>query len=247
MKFLALLKQDFRNIATNPTNIFMFFIFPTMLILLLGFLFSNMYQSDLLNSYDFYGVTMIFFTAMMGSTVPANAFMEERIKAGNVRIFYAPVSKVQVYLSKLIACFLFMGFLLSLNVVILSSTGLVNFGGANIIFVIIMLLSLIMFFTILSGAICVSVKSEEITNTILSNLMAVFGLLSGIFFPIASLGEWMDKVSNLSPLKWVLNSIFELIYDGTSENYVLILICLSVISLLLLLIVHRNYKPEDYI
>ena len=35
-----------------------------------------------------------------------------------------------------------------------------------------------------------------------------------MFFPIATLGTVADKVSDISPLKIVLNTIFQIIYDG---------------------------------
>ena len=73
----------------------------------MGFLFENLYNTSLVSSYDFYGVTMIIFIAMMGATVPANIFLEKHLKNANTRIFYSPVSRVSVYSSKILACFLF--------------------------------------------------------------------------------------------------------------------------------------------
>ena len=46
----------------------------------MGFLFENLYNTSLVSSYDFYGVTMIIFIAMMGATVPANIFLEKHLK-----------------------------------------------------------------------------------------------------------------------------------------------------------------------
>ena len=77
--------------------------------------------------------------------------------------------------------------------------------------------------------------------------MSVLGLLSGIFFPIASLGTVFEKIASFSPMKWTLDSAFQLIYDGTSANYWWIMLGLLLLSCLFLFIVHRNYRPEDYI
>jgi len=247
MKFLVLLKHDIKHLISNQGNVFMFTIFPVVMVLLFGFLFSNMYKGTFVSAYDFYGVTMIFFTAMMGATVPANAFLEKTIKEGNTRIFYTPVSRVQIYLSKILACFIFISTLLIVDVIVLSLLGIVNFGGISILHIILLLAAFVLFLILLSSAICVTIRSEEITNTIISNSMSVLALLSGIMFPIASLGEWADKLSNFSPLKWVLNSTFELIYNGGSPNYVLILVGLIALSIPLLFVVHKNYRPEDYI
>ncbi|MEG0366644.1 MAG: ABC transporter permease [Coprobacillus sp.] len=246
-KFWTLFKQDLFNLISSPGTLGVFLIFPTALISLMGFLFEDLYNTPLVSSYDFYGVTMIFFIAMMGATVPANCFLEKRIKSGNTRIFYSPVSRVTIYSSKIIACFLFIGTCLSLNVIIYQSLSFVNFGDENMIYVILLLLNFILFLTLLSSAICVTLHNEQLTNVILSNSMSVIGFLSGIMFPIASLGPVFEKMASFSPMKWTIDSVFQLIYDGASANYLAIMLGLLGLSLLLLLVVHKNYRPKDYI
>lgn len=243
----TLLKQDFKNLFKGGGNVVVFFIFPTIVTLLLGFLLSNSYTSELLTSYDFYGVTMVFFVAMMGATVPASLFLEKQLKSANTRIFYSPVSRVSIYLSKIIACFIFMSIAMTLNVILFQVTGFVNFGGSNIFYVILLLINFILFLCMLSSAICVTVRSEEITNTIISNSVSVLALFSGIMLPVASLGPVIAKISNISPIKWVITCVFELIYDGNSPYFIIIMIGLFLLSLLLLFVVHKKYKPEDYI
>lgn len=246
-KFLTLFKQDLYNLVTSPGTLGIFLVFPTVLILLMGFLFEDMYHTSIINSYDFYGVTMIFLVAMMGSTIPANAFLEKHIRSGNTRIFYSPVSRICVYTSKILACFLFIAVALTINIIILNGISLVNFGGGNIGYVILLLINFVLFLTMLSSAICVTIHSEELTNVILSNSVSVLGFLSGIFFPIASLGAVFEKIADFSPIKWTIDCIFQLIYDGQSINYWWIMLGLLVLSLLLLFVVHKNYRPEDYI
>ena len=57
MKLLILMKQDFKNIFSNPSVMLFSLLYPTALVLLFGFLFSDMYKSNIVSSYDFYGVT----------------------------------------------------------------------------------------------------------------------------------------------------------------------------------------------
>lgn len=246
-KFCTLFKQDLFNLVSSKGTMAIFLLFPTTIILLMGFLFDNMYMTSLVSSYDFYGVTMIFFIAMMGATVPANAFLERRIRSGNTRIFYSPVSRVYIYGSKILACWLFMSTALIFNIIIYQTISFVNFGGRNIIYIIFLLIVFVLFLTLLSSAICVSVRSEELTNIILSNSMSVLGFLSGIFFPIASLGVIFEKIAAFSPIKWTIDCVFEVIYDGKCINYWWIILGLLLLSLFFLLIVHKNYRSEDYI
>ncbi|MCL2355132.1 MAG: hypothetical protein FWC68_04610 [Oscillospiraceae bacterium] len=80
MKFFTLVKHELRILNENPAGIFMFLAFPMIMTMLMGFLFSNMYDGELVSSYDFYGVTMTFFMAMMGSVIAASSFLEKRVK-----------------------------------------------------------------------------------------------------------------------------------------------------------------------
>ena len=128
IKFWTLLNTIY--IILFPAQVpYLFSCFPTILILLMGFLFDNLYHTTIISSYDFYGVTMIFFIAMMGATVPANAFLEKHIKNGNTRIFYSPVSRVSIYSSKILTCFLFMALALTINIIIFDTISLVNAGS----------------------------------------------------------------------------------------------------------------------
>lgn len=247
MKFWTLLKHELYRLVSSPGTMCIFLVFPVILIALMGFLFEDLYHTSVVSSYDFYGVTMLFYIMMMGSTVPANVFLEKKIKSGNTRIFYSPVSRISIYSSKILACFIVMSLSVIMNIIVFQMTSFVNFGGKNIGYVILLMIQFVFFLIVLSSAICVTIHSEEVTNIILSNSMSVFGLLSGIFFPIANLGEFFEKLAAYSPFKWTIDCLFQLIYDGRSMNYWWIMFGLFGLSLLLLMVVHRNYQPENYI
>lgn len=247
MKLWILIKQDFKNLITNSITVTFCFFYPPILVFIFGFLFSNLYGSNEITSYDFYGVTMMFYMILGAVTITPNAFMEERIKQGNLRIAYSPVSRCQIYFSKLISSFVFMGTTFTVDMVIMQVCGWVNFGGHNFIYVIGLMLALLAFTVAFGGAVCVLLKSEELTNKILSIIATAFAVFSGVFFPIAGLGEWPDKISNLSPLKWVLTTIFQLIYDGSFKYYSITLFSLISFTIAFIIIVHLNYHPEDYI
>lgn len=247
VKFKTLFKQDLMSLITSPGTVAMMLLFPACVAALMGFLFENLYDSSLVNSYDFYGVTMVIFVAMMASTIPANSFLSKNIKNVNTRIFYSPVARILVYSSKILACFLFMGVCISFNIIFFEVTSFANFGGENIGYILLLMMNFTLFLTMLSSAICVTLHSEELTNITLTNTTSVLGFLSGIFFPIANMGALFEKIAAFSPITWTVNCVFQLIYDGTSAYYWWIMLGLIVISFLLVLIVHRNYRPEDYI
>lgn len=243
----TLMKQDFKNIITNPTIVLFSLIYPMVLVLIFGFLFSDLYQGDIVTSYDFYGVTMLFYLILESATMSPTVFMEERTKKANMRIAYAPVSKVQIYVSKLITTFLFIGGGFLINILILNGIGLVNFGGQNFLFVL-LLFSLLLLFTItLGAAMCTLIKSEEWTNKIVGVTINTLAIFSGVFFPIATLGKFAESVANVIPVKIVLSTIFQLIYDNSMANYWSAIGITVACIIVFIIIIHKNYHIEDYI
>jgi ABC-2 type transport system permease protein len=140
-----------------------------------------------------------------------------------------------------------MGVSFAINMILMSYFKVVNFGGGNFIYILVLFLAFLLFTVTLGGAVCVILKTEELTNMILSNLASIVALLSGIFFPVDSLGKVVSKLANLSPLKWILDTSFRVIYDNNFQNYNAVILTLILLSVLCLFIMHLNYKPEDYI
>ena len=99
----------------------------------------------------------------------------------------------------------------------------------------------------IGGAVCVIIKTEELTNTILSNVSSILAFVSGMFFPVDNLGKAVSSIANLSPIKWILDLSFSVIYDNNFQNYNVIVMGLILLSIAALIVMHFNYKPEDYI
>jgi ABC-2 type transport system permease protein len=242
-----LIKQDFKNLITTPVIVTVCVFYPWALVGLFGFILSSFYGGRGVSSYDYYGVTMMLYLVITSITITPNTFMEKKLRKGNMRIAYAPVSKVAIYMSKIISSYLFMGISFSINMILMQYFNLVNFGRNNFIYILILFGTFLLFTVTIGGAVCVILKTEELTNIILSNVASIFALLSGIFFPVDSLGKVVSNISNLSPLKWILNVSFSVIYDNNFQNYNLIVLVLILLSVISLFIMHFNYKPEDYI
>lgn len=242
-----LIKQDFRNLITTPVVVTVCTIYPWLLIGLFGFIFSSLYGSEGITAYDYYGVTMMIYLIITSLTITPNTFMEKKLRQGNVRIAYAPISKVTIYMSKIISSYLFMGISFSLNMVIMNYFKIVNFGGENFIYVLGLMMTFLFFSVTIGGAACVIIKTEELTNTILSNVSSILAFVSGMFFSVDNLGKTVSSIANLSPIKWILDLSFSVIYDNNFQNYGVIVMGLILLSIAALIVMHFNYKPEDYI
>ena len=167
MELLLLMKQDFKNAITNSVTVLFCLIYPITLILLFGFLFSNQYSGHIVTSYDFYGVTMIFYLTLVSATIASTVFMEEKIKKANLRVAYSPIPRYKIYLSKVISTFCLLTITFTLNMVILEFTGIVNFGGKNFIYTLLLIIILLFFSITLGCAVCVTLKSQDLTNKLL--------------------------------------------------------------------------------
>ena len=247
MNLYILMKQDFRNILGNPSIIAFCLIYPSLLVLMFGFLFSDIYQSNIVTSYDFYGITMIFYLILQSATITPTVFMEERIKKGNLRIAYSPVSRIEIYSSKIITSLLFLSICFLLHILILNLTGTVNFGGENFGWILLLMFCLLIFMVTLGAAICTIIKSEDLTNKIVGVTINTLALVSGLFFPIEMLGRFAGNAANLVPVKMVLNTIFQVIYDNSMQNYMPTIMITLICSALFIFIVHKNFHIEDYI
>lgn len=247
MRFLNLMKQDLRNLLTNPTALLFCTIYPIFLVLLFGFLFSDLYKSGGVTSYDFYGVTMLFYLSTQAATITPIAFMEERTKKANMRIAYAPISRVSIYLSKLITTFLFIEIAFLVQISILNITGLVNYGGENFGAILLLLTLLLAFSVSLGGAVCSAIKSEDLSNKILGIIINTLAIFSGVFFPIAELGQLAESISNLSPVKMIITTAFQIIYDSSFAEFAPTIIITLISTTVLIYIIHKKYKIENYI
>ncbi len=245
-KFLQILKRDFLNMLFNPMWVFYDTVFPLMLILILGFLNSGAYGNEV-SSYDYYGVAMILYIILNTATLSANGFMEERIKQGNMRLIYSPLPKSYIYLSKILATSAFAS-LCHISVMILLELFMkVNYGGKNIIFIIIILIFAEIFASVIGVLFCCIFKSENIANQILSIVINIWALLGGLFFKVDSMGKALEKLSYISPVKWMMISIFKIIYDRNFSDYMVTIGILMISSIIAGALCEKFYKPEEYV
>ena len=245
-KFLQIFKRDFLNLLINPMWIFYSTVFPFLLAAIFGFLSSGNYGKEI-TSYDYYGISIIIYMILNTSTLAANSFMEEKIKKGNMRIIYSPLPKSNIYISKILATALFSCLCHFLVIALLNLTLNVNFGGGNIIYILLILGAFEGFVSILGVLFCIIFKSENTANQVLSIVINIFGILGGLFFRLDGFGERMEKLSYISPVKWLITNIFKVIYDRDFSYYMPTLYILILLSIIALLLCRIFYKEEDYI
>jgi ABC-2 type transport system permease protein len=221
-------------------------VYPFLLVLVLGFLSSGNYGSSV-TSYDFYGISMMIFVIFNTSTIASNSFMEERIKKGNMRIIYSPVPSGFIYVSKILATFVFSSIGHLAVMLILHLLLKVNYGGSNFGFILIIFLLFEFFSSTLGILLCCIFKSENSANQLLSIIINISALLGGLFFRLDGLGDKVEKISYISPVKWIINDIFKIIYANDFSYFIPTAAILVLLSLAALMMCKIFYRTEDYI
>ncbi len=246
-QFMVIFKRDLINIVLNPVLLLYNTVFPLLLTLVLGYLAAGSYGGGGISSYDYYGVTLLIYSVLNVSMTASNSFMERSLKASNLRILYAPFRLSFVYLGKIAATFVFTATCFLALIGMLYLTLGVNFGGDYFGYVLVILL----LFNLLAAAtgvlFCCIFHSEEITNKILSPVISLLALLGGLFFPLDGLGRAAERVSWLSPVKWVVEAIFRLIYDQDASLFLPVVLVLAGLTVAALAGCKLTFRTEDYV
>lgn len=237
-------KEDFLNLIKNPMWIFYAVGFPLLLVAILGRLTRNLY-GDSVTSYDYYGVTLMLYSILSSGSTAANAFMEERIKKPNMRIIFAPGRVGDIYVSKIIASFLFSFLFHLLDVVILVLLFKVNMGDNGLVLVLFGEVELMS--AAFGVMMCCIVKNESMTNQIQSVLVSILAVLGGLLFSLDGLGSFAARVSSLCPVKWIARAAFQVIYDHSTELFVPVIWGIAGCTLLMLLVCRLTFQREDCI
>jgi ABC-2 type transport system permease protein len=214
---------------------------------ILGYLTSGNYKGGGITSYDYYGVSLIIFTVLFVACTAANSFMEERVKSSNLRIMYSPINPSSIYMSKIAATFVFSSVCVLVSMAILRLCFNVNYGGENIVYVIILLELLNLLSATIGILFCCIFKSEQLANKTISPFINIFAILGGVFFPIDSLGKTVEKLSYISPAKWVDEGIFKIIYDKDLSYFGPTVIILIALTIIFIIGCKLTFKVEDYV
>lgn len=244
--FSRILKIDLLNLFTNPMWLFYCIGFPVSLVLVLGFLTSGGYGNTV-TSYDYYGVALMIYGVFNSATIAANCFMEERIKSANMRMIYSPVRPFYIHVSKVLASFLFCSVCYTAAGFILYILAGVNYGQENILFIYVLMLSGNLFSSALGVMVCCILKSESVSNQILSLVISMAALLGGIFFPVDGLGKVIARISLISPAKWFLTASMQIIYDKNFNMFLPVCGVSILLSVICILVSGKIFNGEEYL
>lgn len=247
MNFFKIFIFDFKNILKNPSLVLANTLLPIILILVMGTITKSRFGAGNVTSYEYYSLNMIIFSVALIAMTASNTFMEEKVKKGNTRIVYAPISKTVIYLSKLLSTYIFGT--ITYTILILGGQYIfrLNFGGKNIWYVVV-LINVFAFLGCSLGILsCCLFHSEEKANAALQLPVALFIFFGGVFFAIHRMGKIVIFLSCISPVKWIAASAFQIIYDNDFHLFFPVVLALTAISFFCMFLCQIVFKPEAYI
>lgn len=247
MEFIVVLKRDIKNLICSPVLLIYNTLFPILIILILGYLTSGNYNGKTFSSYDYYGVSMMVFGVAFVAMTASNSFMEERVKSSNLRIMYSPINIASIYMSKIVATFIFSSICDLIIMLFLSLVFNVNYGGSFTVYVLVLLGSFDFFSCTVGVLFCCIFKSENLANKVLSPFINIFIIIGGVFFPVESLGKTMTQISNFSPVKWLNEAVFKIIYDKDLSYFMPAVIIIVLLTIVCLVLCKLTFKEEDYV
>lgn len=247
MNFIRIARLDFTNILRNPMLMIINTITPLLLVAGFGLVTQNEFGKGSISAYDYYGVTTMIFSAMMICLTVTNTFMEEKVKRGNLRVAYTPISKAGIYLTKLVATYIFGTIVFGAITIIEQYVFHINFGGRNILYILLLINVLVLFGCCLGTMFCSILKSEEMANTIMPLVVIVLVFFSGFFFPIGHFGKTVQEIAHLSPATWATECAFRIIYDNDFDIYPNTIAFLLIASVVCIIISQIAFKPEEYL
>lgn len=241
-----MVNRDLKNLCQSYAMILNAFFLPIFIILLLGKISESSYNI-LLSSYDYYAVTILLYAGFSSSMMASGNYLDFDVKRANFRILSTSVKRHYIYISKIISSFVFTGVSHTLIIIILFYIFKINYGGSNMIFVILVQLMLEFASVSLGILLCCILTDVDKVNQILSMLGILLSLFGGLFFQIESFGVVFRFLSNLSPLKWIMISDMQVIYDGNFQIFWWSVGGLFLLGFICTCLCHKFFKVEGMI
>lgn len=207
----------------------------------------HLFKDDsFMTSFDYYGIAEITLMIMYLTLIPLGDMFRDRQTKIRNRIKLAGISDSKYYIASLIAYTLvgIIAYIPSFLVTILAFD--VNWGGSKILAYLYLMLFAV--FNILFGMfLSVFMKNRGKIDVIMAVvILPVLSFLGGSYAPMGYTVETvMDKISLISPLRWVNLGFFAHIYNGQDIPLYLSLVALILLSVLMFVAMVQKARKEE--
>ncbi|HEL1259755.1 SagG family ABC transporter permease subunit [Streptococcus equi subsp. zooepidemicus] len=178
---------------------------------------SSVQTSKGMSSADYYAIsmfTMITFYSIMSAM---NLVLSDRQQGVASRIYLTGVSNSAILLGKLIGGMLATAVQLTLLYVFTRFVLRVNWG-TNDWQIIGVTVSLVYLSVAIGIGLATGIRNQSFLTVASNAVIPIFAFLGGSYIPLSTLNSALiNQLSNISPIKWVNDSLFYLIFGGQSN------------------------------
>lgn len=186
---------------------------------------------------DYYAVTMLTLIIMYGATTGASSISDERQQRTLLRIFASPISNIEILVAKVVGL-ISITCLQTLMVFLFNKFVLKTEWGSNIPAILALLFAAVIMVISIGVASAYIFKESSTASSILNTTIPFLIFLGGGYVKLDLLGVsgWLEKISDLSPVKLLNKTILQIIYGNDLSGFVpTLLICMVVAVLFLTL------------
>ncbi|MBF0746702.1 ABC transporter permease [Gemella sp. 19428wG2_WT2a] len=166
-------------------------------------------------STDYYTISMYTLMGLYGLSLCTELFFTERKLKTLDRISISKSSKLEIIFGK------FLGYLgimtIQLSILFVFSIYVMKANWGNQYWIIGLLTFSLIFFTAATSLfLSTFFKNKKLISNVINLIIPILGLLGGSYIPLSTFqSELLNTLSFLSPLKWMNDSIFYLIFGGS--------------------------------
>ena len=200
------------------------------------------------DSFTYYTFSILILIILYISGITSISMYNESFQGTFARVKMSRVNNLTVILSKIILGII-IG-ILQIMVIYIMSTVFLNINwGDNLLQMFIVLISFIIFASVLGVSMTMIFDEVKTTNSVISTVIIILGFLGGLYMPISLIKSIniTNKLSQLTPTYWANISLLSL-SSGLSSKYayksILLSLGLSIILIIVGLIV-RKMKAGD--
>ncbi|MFD3156235.1 ABC transporter permease [Haloimpatiens sp. FM7330] len=176
------------------------------------------------------GLLLVFM--LMASSVTSNFIMKDKFNRTYFRIFCAPVTKVQYIIANVIANFII--FLMQISLILLISIKVFKLDFYINVGTMFFILSCFGLVSIGFGIIIAAFSKSMAQSAQMSNvLITPTCMLSGCFWPLEMMPNFLQKLANIFPQTWILKTINSLQYGKTLNEVVIYLVLVVIFAIIL--------------
>lgn len=192
---------------------------------------------------DYYAVTMLTLIILYSSMTGMYSIAGERIAKTQDRLFCAPVSKYKILMGKILGTIIYSALQIVL-IIAFSKFVFHAYWGDHLGTVFIIALAESVMTVSLGAGLSFIIKDTGVLSGLLSMFSSILAFLGGGYFPLDGMGKTMQLVTNISPVKWINQAMFQVIYSNDFSSVGIAIGISLLISAIFIAISSLGYRKE---